>query len=491
MIFNYFQLGTIIEQDGLAHSGLELCIEAERKAAYLAARGAQQREYLLISHGNSAEFFTDLFAVWLLGGCAVCVNPNLTEDERCRIINLVNPRFVLGGSDGEGVICGVETLNLKSESVGRKYKKIKLPGGGTLDDEALVLFTSGTTGKPKGVVHTFRSLYSRILSNLDNIKRSELSTTLCPLGTHFGHGLIGICLTTLVSGGAVVLCDGTKLATTARLGEIIDHYNISFLSSVPSLWRVVLKLSKPPESNSLRRINIGSAPLTADLWERVVDWSGGREVANVYGITETANWIGGASSMQVAPSDGLVGQVWTGKAAVLTERGEFSPTGFGEIIVQTPSLMKGYFGLSDESVKCLSGGYFRTGDLGVVDADQSITIKGRVRSQINRAGVKVIPEEIDMLLEQNPMVSEACAFPIADEIAGELIGVAVTLVEKTGQRLDEAQFAEELKKWMISRISKDKLADKFVIVEAIPKNNNGKIDRSKLSRSLVSSSNRA
>src|SRR5206468_1424932 len=134
-------------------------------------------------------------------------------------------------------------------------------------------------------------------------------------------------LTPLLAGGEIVLHPpGISLAQ--NLGRIIDDQRISFLSSVPVFWRMALKLGSAPQRNSLMRVHVGSAPLSNTLWADIVSWSRA-EVVNCYGITETANWIAGASSAATI-ADGLVGTMWGGVAAVANAQGAIEPTGEGE-----------------------------------------------------------------------------------------------------------------------------------------------------------------
>ena len=114
-----------------------------------------------------------------------------------------------------------------------------------IDNPALILFTSGTTGTPKGVVHTFRSLLSRISLNQIIIGSKALDVTLCPLPTHFGHGLIGNCLTPLLNGKELILFPGNEIKNIFNLGKLIDNYGVTFLSSVPSMWKIAIKSEKP------------------------------------------------------------------------------------------------------------------------------------------------------------------------------------------------------------------------------------------------------
>src|ERR1700694_5727835 len=145
-------------------------------------------------------------------------------------------------------------------------------------------------------------------------------------------------------------------------------------------------------------------------------------------LTEASNWIAGASSND-GFRDGQVGRVWGGCAAVRSEDGVISLKGEGEIVVQTPALMLGYFQRPDLTASVLSNGWYRTGDVGTIEASGVIILKGRAKDEINRAGLKIQPADIDMLLEKHPSVEESCCFGEPDPISGEVVAVAVRLAE--------------------------------------------------------------
>ncbi len=156
-----------------------------------------------------------------------------------------------------------------------------------------------------------------------------------------------------------------------------------------------------------------------------MQWSGQNNVCNMYGITETANWVAGASSSEYEPDNGLVGKMWGGEAAVINKEGQRHINGEGEIVLKPPSLMQGYFQRSDLTELVMQDGWYRTGDWGSIDENGVIRLLGRTKTEINKAGIKILPEEIDLLLEGHPAVLEACAFGVADAISGETVAAAV------------------------------------------------------------------
>ncbi|MEZ5648074.1 MAG: class I adenylate-forming enzyme family protein [Alphaproteobacteria bacterium] len=183
-------------------SGSELENEIAKRTFILSSLGIGPRSYVVIAHGGTPEFFADLFAVWRMGACAACVNPGVTGGELYNLVSFTDSSLVLmGDKAADASKLNVKTIDLSIE----KKSKILTPLVGSLDDPALILFTSGTTGQPKGVVHNFRSLFARISLNRLYIGDDVLNKTLCVLPTHFGHGLIGNCLTTLFAGGKLIL----------------------------------------------------------------------------------------------------------------------------------------------------------------------------------------------------------------------------------------------------------------------------------------------
>src|SRR5262249_35804150 len=191
-------------------------------------------------------------------------------------------------------------------------------------------------------------------------------------------------------------------------------------SSVPSFWTIATQSAAPPRKGGLARIHVGSSPLSAGLWSEIAAWSRA-EVVNCYGMTETANWLAGASSRRDFIADGFVGRAWGGRAAVRNDWGDIREVGEGEIVVRSPSMMQGYLNRPDLTAEVMAEGWYRTGDRGRVDATGRIWLTGRIKDEINRAGVKIQPADIDILLERHPAVAEACTFAVPDAIGGEAV----------------------------------------------------------------------
>jgi len=303
--------------------------------------------------------------------------------------------------------------------------------------------------------------------------------TLVTLPTSFGHGLIGNALTPLLSGGEIVLQPlGQTLARD--LGRIIDEFRIGFLSSVPAFWRMVLKFSAP-STNELLRVHVGSAPLPPDLWGKIVEWSRA-EVVNCYGVTELANWVAGASSRSDGIAEGLVGKPWGAQAAIRDSSGGIRQNGEGELVIKSPSVMSGYLRRPDLTAAAILDGWYYTGDTGHLNEDGLIRLTGRIKDEINRAGFKVQPSEIDALLEAHSAVSEACVFGIPDLVSGQIVAAAVCLT--AGANAD----AESLRQWCATRLRHEAIPERWFMVDEIPRNKRGKINRDDVRQRLTKGS---
>lgn len=472
---------TDVHRDETWNAG-RLRAETTRIARALAERGVGPGDTIVIFHGGTPAFFSELLATWSAGACAVCANPSLTPGELEHIVEFVQPVLVTVRDDEHrhGSIAGVDVVDFSTETPtmddDAPGRVISLPA----DAPALILFTSGTTGDPKGVVHTGSSLAARLRLNREAMGDDVLSASLCVLPTHFGHGLIGNCLTPLSAGGSLFLFPNPGMPGCARLAAVLAEHAVTFMSSVPSLWKVVTRLCPARPLPSLSRVHVGSAPLSATQWREIRAWCGDHvDVWNLYGLTETANWTAGACPGDAELADGLVGKMWGGRAGVRADDGSVTTNGTGEIVLNTPSCMSGYYRRPDLTEAAIENGWYRTGDYGQVDADGTIRLLGRLKTEINRAGMKILPEEIDLLLERHDDVEEACTFGVPDEFHGECVAVAV--------RLRENAVANEaaLRDWCLSRIRRDCVPERWYVVDEIPKTDRGKINRDNVRRACT------
>jgi acyl-CoA synthetase (AMP-forming)/AMP-acid ligase II len=445
-------------------SASELEDEKRRRAQGLSALGVGPGATVAVLQEGSPALLCDLFAIWSIGAVAACLDPSLTEPELQATLDFLRPAAVAttdGCRKGDGAPPAV--------ALGRRW---------AIDDPALILFTSGTTADPKAVVLSFRAILTRLSLNRQVIGEEALRRALLTLPLHFGHGLIGNALTPLAAGGTLVMA-GRGLSLASNLGGILDEHRVTFMSSVPAFWRMALKTSRPPSGLSLERVHVGSAPLSSELWERIATWSG-CEVFNCYGMTETANWFSGVSSAEGC-ADNLVGRPWGGRAGVIDADGTVAAVGEGEIAVLTPSVMTGYLDRPDLTAAALAHGWYRTGDIGVVKEDGRIVLTGRTKDEINHAGSKIQPMEIDRVVESHEEVAVACTFAIPDAVSGEVVGIAVELLPGASGDITA------LRAWCAERLRPEARPERWFVVADIPRTARGKLSREQVRLAVMGS----
>jgi len=271
-----------------------------------------------------------------------------------------------------------------------------------------------------------------------------------------------------------------------QLGAVLDRYDISFMSSVPAIWRYALKFSASPKKKTVRLITCGSAPLDSTLWQSIRKWSGTENVWNVYGITETGSWIGGGPRIRYRNSSGtIVGKPWGAVFAISSEacssresqdnedRLELVPSGeVGHVWVKTDSLMRGYLNHPDLTSEVISGSWFSTGDTGYLLDTGELVLSGRSKTEVNVAGLKVAPEQVDLILAEHPRIIDCCTFGIADPISGQKIGVACQFDEPITNRTKS-----ELATWCKQRLADYKVPAIWFSVDRIPRDSRGKLNR--------------
>ena len=475
-------VGNLVEAfSGRRWTPVEMELQIARRAARFMAMCLEPADRVMLPFGNCLEFFAELMAVWRAGACAIPIDARLTAFEIGNLARAARARIAVANSEIDpGLLAALDSAGMKVTSTG------DLPHAGSdaslarLDADALILFTSGSTGDPKGVVHTHRSLRARWVSLGDHLPRGAFARTLCLLPTHFGHGLICNSMFPWLAGNDLYIAPPFRPDLLARMGKVIDEHGITFMSSVPPIWKLAFQLSAPPAKGTLQRVHVGSAPLSAQAWEDIRRWTGTRQVCNAYGITETGSWVAGLADADVPAEDGLIGTGWgavikvlgTGDTALAPSADMECAVGEpGHVWLNTPALMKGYFQRDDLTAQAVSNGWFVTGDIGVFDGHGRLHLAGRERDEINKGGMKIYPSDIDAVAERFGAVADVCAFAIDDPIYGQSVGMAVVLRSGSGDEI------RGLYAWMKQHLADHKMPSRWWTTDEIPRTSRGKINR--------------
>jgi oxalate---CoA ligase len=483
--------GTIVEPGtGRRWERDEVMRQVAARARRYRRQGIKAGDRVSIHFGNRLEFFAELLAVWRLGGCVIPVDGRLTTFEVDALTAAATPRFAVVGDDTDAAVIGclsasgVSVVNTLEIGHGIDEPSGTVPWAPVrLDDDALILFTSGSTGSPKGVVHTHRSLRARWITLRQSLGLADFRRTLCLLPTHFGHGLICNCLFPWLSGQDLFVTPPFKPEILMRLGALIDEHAITFLSSVPSMWRMALKLARRPAQGTLARVHCGSAPLSARLWLDIQAWAGTKRVLNAYGITETGSWVAGTTVPDFTPEDGLVGEPWGAVVKILRTRDTTVPPGAemecgvgepGLVWLNTPALMKGYLNRNDLTDQVVSQGWFMTGDIGVLDERGFLYLRDRERDEVNKGGIKIYPADVDAVVERFDHTTDVCTFALDDPLYGQNVGMAVVLSDASDGAI------RALHQWMKGHLSEAKMPARWYLVDAIPHTSRGKINRDRV-----------
>ena len=347
-------------------------------------------------------------------------------------------------------------------------------GFGPAEEVALILYTSGTTSRPKMVPLT----HSNLLASAGNIAaglrltRKDLCLNVMPL-FHI-HGLVGALLSSVVAGGSVVCTPGFNAEEFLQWLEV---FRPTWYTAVPTLHQAIVGCTQAAPRrivHSLRFIRSCSAPLPAKL-STALEETFGVPIIEAYGMTEAAHQV---ASNPLPPSErkmGSVGRAAGPDIAIADGAGVLLPIGhIGEVMIRGKSVMSGYDGDRATNTASFIGEWFRTGDQGYLDSDGYLFLTGRLKEVVNRGGEKISLAEIDAVLLEHPQVFQAAAFPVPHSTLGEDLAAAIVVVDRG--LVTEPMIRE----YLFERLAAFKLPTQIYFVDNLPKSSTGKIQRTKL-----------
>lgn len=339
-------------------------------------------------------------------------------------------------------------------------------------DVALILHTSGTTARPKIVPLRHANLAASAQNIAHTLALSPVDRAMNVMPLFHIHGLVGVVLSTLSSGGSVVCTtgfDGFKFFDWLALA------GPTWYSAVPTMHQVVLQRSGSHReviaAHPLRLIRSSSAQLPDSVMEGM-ESAFGAPMVQAYGMTEGAHQLASNLPPPGTRKPGSVGPGGTVSITVLDAAGRELPPGTtGEVSVRGKSVFSGYENNPEANATAFTDGWFRTGDEGYLDEDGYVVLTGRIKEMINRGGEKVSPLEVEEVLLRHPAVLQAVVFAIPHPQLGEEVGAAVVV------KPDTTVTEQDLRKFAGTSLAAFKVPRRFTFLPELPKGPTGKLQR--------------
>ena len=472
---------TVIRLGEAEISYAELDRQARGVAASLRARGIQPCDTVALLIPNVPEFTIAYFGILYAGCTVVPINvlaaaPEVTyflEDASARLL-IVHPLFQEPGTEGAKA-AGVPFVIAGGEGEGSLAEMaaadpIDAMHNNDADDTAVILYTSGTTGKPKGAELTHSNLFLNCAFVVPRFMPPGLeekrALAVLPLFHSFGQTCIQNAM--IAAGGTFSLL---PRFTPEEAFEILERDRINIFAGVPTMYFALLhhQGEREYDLSSLRMCMTGGAPMPVEVmkeFEEKYDVA----IQEGFGLSETSP-VASFGRVDKPRKAGSIGYpVWGVEMCIVDENDNPLPDGErGEICIRGHNIMKGYLGRPDATKETLRNGWFHSGDIGLRDEDGCYWIVDRKKDMILRGGFNVYPREVEEVLYGHESILEAAVIGVGHESHGEEVKAVV--VTKPGAGLT----TDELREWCKERLAAYKYPRMIEFVDALPKGPTGKI----------------
>ncbi|MDI6726604.1 MAG: AMP-binding protein [Smithellaceae bacterium] len=511
-----------VYHDGRWHTNLAMNRMANKLGNALKRLGVGKGDRVGVQLPNCPELIQTFFATFKIGAILVPVNPSLRVHELAYIYQDAGLIALVSSADYREVIreacreaAGLKSVILIGESIpadvwsfrtliGQEADDLPLADTDN-DDAAVIIYTAGTTGNPKGVILTHYNWYSHVtgyyeqvlldawgvsvkgivqeqdarqgktpeqVTEVFGVRRNRVSLITLPL--FHGYGVFAVNIEYLTGGKLIVI---SRWNAEEAL-ECIERFGVTDFRGVPTMYIQLLNHPAAPkfDLSSLQTCICGSAPMpleVARLWREKY----GLHIWEGYGLSEATTVNCGNIASRRLPKYGSIGKCYqkANTIKIFDDNGREVPTGqTGEIVIKGPGVMKGYWNKPAETAEVIRDGWLHTGDVGYADEDGYLYITDRKKDLIIRGGENIYPKEIENVLHQHPGVLEAGVIGIPDPIYGEAVKAFVTL------KIPGAVSEEDLLAFCGEHLPSLKRPKNIQLLDALPKSAVGKVLRREL-----------
>jgi acyl-CoA synthetase (AMP-forming)/AMP-acid ligase II len=466
---------------------------ALRLAAYLREKGVGRGDKVCTMFYNSIELVHAWFATLIIGGVNVPINFRFITPEVSYIANHSDAKAILHGREFIDVVDDVKNQAPNIEfSMGldkggeERDPTYNLPEvdqafpidemGPKLSDPSFINYTSGTTGKPKGVVIThYNSIWNQTKIAMDTpIRHDDIMMAPIPL---FHSGGMGRFLTTVLVGGTYITWKNFSAQGTM---EAVERYKATFICLVPAMTRMIMALPgiEKYDVSSLRNVLLFAANVPVEMKKRALEIFYNAQIIDGYGLTENTSattMLKGEDVVRKPASVGLP-DVFTQVKIFDHEFEEVPPGVVGEIGISGPTVMKEYYKNPEATKATIINGWLMTGDLGRKDEEGYLYIAGRKKEMIISGGENIYPAEIESVLINHPKIRDTAIVGTPDPKWGETVVAFIALED--GQQMTE----DEVEQYCIAHLARYKRPRMIRFVDSVLRNESGKVVKEKLKR---------
>lgn len=339
------------------------------------------------------------------------------------------------------------------------------------DDAAFIMYTSGTTGKPKGALISHRNMLHTCLNYTYCYRLTSDDSTLIAVPVFHITGLAAQLMTFVYLGGKTVLM---PMFQPKQFLQLLDKEKITHVIASPTVYVMTLMEQdyKKYDVSSWRVCAFGGAPMPVDTLQALKSWAPSLELHNTYGLTETtspATIMPDEHQHRKIHSVGVPTPVTEAKVVDPITRRELATKEIGELLFKGPMVIDKYWNNEKATKETMIDGWLATGDLASIDDEGFITIMDRIKDMINRGGEKIYSVEVEDVLYSHPSILEVAIVGVEDKKYGEVVKACI--VVKPNESLTD----EVVKEWVAERLAKYKVPDYVEFFEQLPRNPNGKV----------------